>query len=68
MLVQPAYEQNAGEELEQKIVHLRRKHLKSLIRSSRILLKSDKDVSRREAQLRRINDLTRQLHELDEGT
>jgi hypothetical protein len=67
MLVKPAFEQNIREELEQKIIHLRRKYLKSLVRSSRILLKSEKDVSRREGLLRQINDDTRQLNELGEG-
>jgi DNA primase len=68
MLVEPAFEQNICEELEQKTIHLRRKYLKSQIRRSRILLKSEKDVSRREDLLRRINDDTRQLHESGEGT
>ncbi|MBN2188328.1 MAG: DNA primase [Chitinispirillaceae bacterium] len=68
MLVQPACKQNVREELEQKIIHLRRKYLKSLVRRSRILLKSEKDVFRRAELLRRISDDTRQLNELGEGT
>ena len=67
MLVKPALDQNVHKELEQKIVHLRRKYLRSRVRSNRILLKSEQDVSLRDGLLRRIYDDTRQLHELDEG-
>jgi DNA primase len=67
MLVQPALEQNIHDELEQKMVHLRRKSLRARVRCNRILLKSEKDAFLRDGLVRRINDDTRQLHELGGG-
>jgi DNA primase len=67
MLVQPALEQNIRDELEQKMVHLRRKSLRSRVRGNRILLKSEKDAFLRDGLVRRINDDSRQLHELGGG-
>ena len=67
MLVKPALEQNIHDELVQKIIHLRRKFLRSRVRSNSILLKSEKDVSMREGLVRRIHEDTKQLHELREG-
>ena len=67
MLVQPALEQNNHDELVQKIIHLRRKFLRSRVRSNRILLKSEKDISVRDGLVRRISEDTRQLQELGEG-
>lgn len=68
MLVRPALEENIHEELVQKIIHLRRKFLRSRVRSNRILLKSEKDISGRDGLLRQIKDDTRQLQDLGEGT
>jgi DNA primase len=67
MLVKPALEENIHEELVQKIIYLRRKYLKSRIRNSRILLKSEKDSSRKDTLVHQMNEDARQMKELDEG-
>ena len=67
MLVKPAFEENIHEELVQKIIHLRRKFLKSRIRANRIRLKSENDDSSINELVHQINDDIKQLRDLDEG-
>jgi len=67
MLVKPALEDNIHEELVQKIIHLRKKFLKSRIRNNRIRLKSEDDSARNSGLVRQINEDMKQHHDLDEG-
>jgi DNA primase len=65
MLVKPALERDIHEEVVQKIFYLRRKFLKSRIRGNKILLRTEKDASRKDALIRHINEDAQQLRELD---
>lgn len=66
MLVKPALGENIHEELVQKIIHLRKKYLKSRIRGNRIRLKSEGSPSRNSDLVHQINDDIKQLRDLDE--
>ncbi|MBN2035848.1 MAG: DNA primase [Chitinispirillaceae bacterium] len=67
MLVTPALAENSHDELVQKIIYLRKKHLKSRIRENRIRLKTEADPSLKTDRMRRIQEDLQQLKELEEG-
>jgi len=65
LMVKRIVEDNIHEELVQKVIHLRKKYLRSRQRECRILMKQD--PNRCEELLRLLHDYTTQLHELDGG-
>ncbi|MCU0608354.1 MAG: DNA primase [Chitinispirillaceae bacterium] len=66
MLISPAREEHIHDELVQKIVHLKRKFLKSRIRTNRLLLKSAVRAGQSAALMQHINDDLKQLKDLDD--